>query len=795
MAFVVAEGRDTAYAYASTAMTFTVAWLLFPVALALLSLGVGLLVEAASGADLPGSLLLPVGFAGLIVAADLATLSGFTARLTLPFLLVLAAAGAFARFRRLRALRLNRWVTAAALLVFLVYAAPVAFTGQATFAGFATLDDTVNWFIVTERVLTHGRSFAGLSPSSYLTVVRAYLRTGYPLGAFMPLGATAKLVNENIAWVYQPYLAFQGGLLSLGIWTIVGGLVRSVRLRLAVTFVAAQPALLYGYSLLGSVKELVTAPLLVVVAILVAHAVRTAPAPRRLVPLVIALAAVLATLNVSGFVWLAPALVPLLLLARRLPAAVFGRRAAIFAALTALLALPAVLTAASFVRSARRSLTSGADAANALGSVLFHRLSFLQVLGVWPVGDLRTSPATIWPTYLLLALLIVLAVVGLREAWRRKAFGLPVYVGICLAGVFIVALTGSPWTIGKALATASPAVLAVGLAGACVYLGRTAAGVVVGAAVLAVAAGVLWSNALAYSGVRLAPRAELVEEANLGQRFAGQGPALLTGFQWYYAQFFLRQMTPEWVTPETDFDQLPTAGVLHYSTLVLSRGPLASRPPSAYKLVWQGRYDEVWRRVPGAPKILKHVPFSDGVEPAATPDCSKVRSLARVAAAAGGRLAYVVRTPALVLSLDAGGARLGWPASGDQTFPTSSGRIEFSERIPTAGTYTVWMGGFTPGKATISIDGRTVGSAAHLIEKVAQYAPLGTVQLSAGVHTVDVNYDRSLLAPGSTSHLPFGMGPVVLSTQTDSVPVRYTTPAHAASLCRLNLDWAEAVKP
>src|SRR5581483_7787885 len=522
--------------------------------------------------------------AGLVVVADLATLTVFTARLTLEIVLLVAVAGAVVRLERLRALRPARWVTIAALLVFLVYAAPVLFTGQATFAGFATLDDTVNWFVLTERVLSHGRSFAGLGPSAYYTLVHAYFHTGYPLGAFMPLGAASKLVNENIAWVYQPYLAFQGAMLALGVWTIAGGLVRSVRLRAAVAFVAAQPALLYGYSLLGSVKELVTAPLLVLVAVLVAHVYRTAPSGRRLVPLAVVLAAVLATLNVSGFVWLAPALVPLLLLLRRIPAAVFGRRAAILTAVTLVLAVPALATAGSFVSSASRQLTNSAHGANALGSVLFHRLSFLQVLGVWPVGDLRVSPATIWPTYLLLALLVGLAAAGLREAWLRGAFALPIYVATCLIGVFIVSLTGSPWTVGKALATASPAVLALGLAGACVYLGRTAAGAVVAAAALAVTGGVLWSNTLAYSGVRLAPRAELVEEAHLGQRFAGQGPALMTGFQWYYAQYFLHRLAPEWVTPQTDFDQLPIAGVERYSTLVLSRGPIASRPPSSYKL-------------------------------------------------------------------------------------------------------------------------------------------------------------------------------------------------------------------
>ena len=44
-------------------------WLLFPLVLAALALGCGLLLERASGASLPRPLLLPAGLAVIIVAA------------------------------------------------------------------------------------------------------------------------------------------------------------------------------------------------------------------------------------------------------------------------------------------------------------------------------------------------------------------------------------------------------------------------------------------------------------------------------------------------------------------------------------------------------------------------------------------------------------------------------------------------------------------------------------------------------------------------------------------------------
>ena len=57
-------------------MSFALAWIVFPVVLAALSFGCGLLVESTSGLRLPGPLVVAVGFALLVVAASLATATG-----------------------------------------------------------------------------------------------------------------------------------------------------------------------------------------------------------------------------------------------------------------------------------------------------------------------------------------------------------------------------------------------------------------------------------------------------------------------------------------------------------------------------------------------------------------------------------------------------------------------------------------------------------------------------------------------------------------------------------------------
>jgi hypothetical protein len=51
---------------------------------------------------------------------------------------------------------------------------------------------------------------------------------------------------------------------------------------------------------------------------------------------------------------------------------------------------------------------------------------------------------------------------------------------------------------------------------------------------------------------------------------------------------------------------------------------------------------------------------------------------------------------------------------------------------------------------------------------------------------------RSGLIPG-TGHTPSEIGPLVLSTGTYDVPVRYVESAKALSLCGQRVDWVEAV--
>ncbi|MGH2952081.1 MAG: hypothetical protein ACRDKX_08560, partial [Solirubrobacterales bacterium] len=61
-----------------------IAWLVFPLVLTVLALGAGLLVEAAAGKRLPGSLLPALGLATIVVTAQFLALADATAELITP---------------------------------------------------------------------------------------------------------------------------------------------------------------------------------------------------------------------------------------------------------------------------------------------------------------------------------------------------------------------------------------------------------------------------------------------------------------------------------------------------------------------------------------------------------------------------------------------------------------------------------------------------------------------------------------------------------------------------------------
>lgn len=227
-------------------MQMIVSWVAFPLVLTAVGAGWGVLVEQAIGYELRGVLLVPVGLMAALVAAATMTASSATA----PAAVGVAGAGALAGLALAwPGRRVTRWPLLAAIGALLAYGAPVIASGQATFAGYVTLDDTATWLGLVDRLFSHGRAIDLTPPSTYGAIIDLYLHaTGYPDGGFMLLGIGRGLVGTDAAWVFQPYLALCGALVAVSAYALLERVVASPARRAAIAFVAAQPALLYGYA-------------------------------------------------------------------------------------------------------------------------------------------------------------------------------------------------------------------------------------------------------------------------------------------------------------------------------------------------------------------------------------------------------------------------------------------------------------------------------------------------------------------------------------------------------------------
>ena len=207
----------------------------------------------------------------------------------------------------IRRSRPDLWALGTAIGVFAVFAAPVVLSGEATFAGYIKLDDTATYFAMTDRVMEHARDLAGLAPSTYEATLATTLGVGYPTGVLMPIGIGHALVGYDLAWIFQPYIAFLAAMLALSLYALLEPLVPLRPMRAFAAFVAAQPAILFGYSLWGGIKELAGAWLFALLAVLVPWTLGPRSSARAVLPLAAVCAAIVCVLSLPAAAWLFPA--------------------------------------------------------------------------------------------------------------------------------------------------------------------------------------------------------------------------------------------------------------------------------------------------------------------------------------------------------------------------------------------------------------------------------------------------------------------------------------------------------
>ena len=818
---------------------FLLAWLLVPLLLTAVSLGCGLLVAFAAertgagpAVPFPGLLVVPIGFAAVVVIASLMTTLPATAPLTGVAVVVFALAGLALGRARLRGWwgrrRAVTWPLLAALLPGCAVAAPVVLTGRAGLTGYTRITDLGHQIDFIEYLREHGREQLALPTSSFEEAVDKLVSAGYPGGTQSVVAAMGDLAHIDVAWAYQPVLAFVAAMLGITLFALLQRAIASPRLRALAAGVAAQPTILYAYTLAGGVKEISGAATVALAGVVLAE--RRPRAWSTLVPGAVAIAAAFSIFSLTILPWVGVVFATLAvfeLVRERARVRTALRWAGVWG-LAALLAAPAVAGGYSLLQSA-----GGQSGPEGLGN-LAAPVPAWAVAGPWITADHRFPLARYGHprlTELLVAVALGLAAVGLVAAARARDRGLTVLgVAGAVAVAYIVRNSGT-WVQLKAFCMTAPIALALAFGGAA-HLSRLLravrpmhlAGLGAGAAV---ALGVLYGNALQYHATTLVPYERMTELERIDQRFAGQGPALAPDFD-DFAEYFLRRargsgLVDPWRSTmlynrlarpgllfSRDTDEYDIRFLQGFRLIVRRRDPTASRPPGNWRLAALTAHYEVWRRVGDSRAILAHFPLKArsgerSIVTNARPGARSARycrSIARAAASAGpgARVRYVVPADASIWLPTRGSVPRGWLRIGDDLHAGVPGVLRHGFTLPATERFRLFLRGSIGRRVSLEIDGRQIGSLRWRESYGGQYEPLGTATLRDGAHRLEIVRRGSDLLPGTgndASGTTTTIGPLVL------VPVgarerMHTIPAaRAGTACRsaTPMDWIEVLRP
>lgn len=788
---------------------FLFAWVLFPALMLLLSAGAGLALRRLAGPfAVPAVLVVPAGLAVLVVLAGMFCYYKALAPLAGPACAVVGLLGLASGYRPMRR-RLARerwraglWALSAACGAFAIVAAPVVLSGKPGFTGYTHIVDISYELDLAAHLAHSGRAIPAVGSSAYQVVMMKYLGSGYPGGGQWTLGALSNLTPIDLSWLYQPFLAFVAAMSALSLYSLLGRVLEQRALRALGAFIAAQPNILIAYVYAGGIKELCTSSFLLLTAALLARVLPRIALGRTLLAIPFAIAATYASLSLTTVPWLgvlgAGVLVSVLVFQRgRLRAILAGLQIAAFALV---FSLPTLAVSFKLL-----------PAATGPGLLELGNLSMpvpeITAAGVWIGADYRyPQDAHRLPSEALAVLVLVLGVCGLVLALRRRAWSL---ASLGLAGLIAtvyVAYRYGPWIQFKADCVSSPIALLMAFAGVGALARVSRRPLLAAVPALVIAAGVLTGSALLYHDTTLAPYARLHDLEYIGNRFAGQGPTLTPDFE-EYAEYYLRDDDQDSMvngprlelrpgvnreaepggTWSYDLDEYPLNFVESFRTIVMRRDPLASRPPSNYRLVYESGYYEVWQRVQPARTVSSLVPLQNSAGTPITGACASLLAAVRAGGPAA-RLAYT-QAPSGYIQLDNSNLTLsgGFGPVGGEILASGAGRAVRRQPIPEAGLYDLFIEGSFGRPVDVKIDGRHVATAAYQESYPAGWIEIGSRRLSAGVHRIELTRGGVSLHAGNGDGIDLfnrTIGPLVLMPAGSALPaLRYAPASAARALC------------
>jgi hypothetical protein len=797
---------------------FIATTLLYPCVLAALCAGAGLLVDRLSGRFLSPALLLTVGAAALIALSQLSTYAYFLAPATPYLMLAFALAGFVLGRARARAflarLRRSAWLAFVSVLAYALALAPVLLAGRVSMSSFMTLSDSAVHLIGADFLIRHGPHYTHLDlRNSYGQFINDYYNTSYPSGADTLFGGSAFLLGLSLMWAFQPFNAFMLATAAGPAWLLA----RRMGLRggwaALATLSAVVPALVYAYELFGSVKEITALPMILTLgALVLAHRHWLSAGARRAIPFGLVAAAGISALGVAFGAWaLAAALVLAVLVAGQLVGtrSRVGWRVALLLGTGAVAALIAAWPTWSDLSGSLKVANEIASTTNS--GNLASPLHAEQVLGVWLNGSYKLAPSggALTLTHVLVAVTLIAAVLGAVNLLRLRACALAGWIALMLLAWLAISHWVSTWGSAKTLMLTSPVVvlLAWGGVGALRAVPRRAISLgLAGALSLALIGGVLLSDAMQYRSSNLAPTARYEELASLNSRFAGRGPTLFTDFD-EYSMYELRDLDvggPDFAYPPAAaagaaggygrpvyLEELAPSVLSSYPLIVTRVDPSASRPPAAYRLLWQGRYYQVWGRRPGASVALEHVALVGS--PAA--QCNTIQHVAQAAASASSEQLVASQAPTIArVHLRRSIHPADWGRERGALVMGHPGTLRASFTLPAAGAWDVWVQGDIMPTVHLAVDGHALATISGQLSGnslVPNTIPAIPVRLAAGVHSLTLTRTSPGLGPGEKGAAVLDAIFLTPPGSRSSPTLRSAPVSRWKSLCGSEYQWVE----
>ncbi len=315
-----------------------------------------------------------------------------------------------------------------------------------------------------DYLMRYGQNYSHLDlASSYGQYIHAYYATGYPSGADTLFGGSAFILGAPLIWAMQPFNAFMLALATGPAWVLARRIGLAGGWCALATLTATLPALVYGYELVASIKEIVALGMILTLgALTVMHARWLWLRARGAIAFALVVTGGIAALGIGFGAWaLAGVLVLAVVAARELGA---GRRrardllgAVVLAGAIVLVGALGTWTGLSNSVQVVKGIASTSNPGN-----LHAPLHLAQVFGTWLTGSYENAPAGALSaiSYAIVALTLLAAVLGAAAhllSERVRAAGLD--RGDDRRPGLGLQLLASTWVGAKALLIHSPVIL------------------------------------------------------------------------------------------------------------------------------------------------------------------------------------------------------------------------------------------------------------------------------------------------------------------------------------------------